>query len=72
MAVDLNECLKALRLPAVRDCYQDMADTARMESHSYEQYLKDHHNTATMFQTGEINTGSFRGGGAVKVNSSGP
>ena len=41
MAVDLNECLKALRLPAVRDCYQDMADTARMESHSYEQYLKE-------------------------------
>ncbi len=32
-----------------------------------EQYRKDHHNTATMFQTGEINTGSFRGGGAMKV-----
>jgi len=31
------------------------------------QYLGDHHNTATMFQTGEINTASFRGGGAVKV-----
>ena len=31
------------------------------------QYLKDHHNTATMFQTGEINTASFRGGGAVKL-----
>ena len=26
------------------------------------QYAPDHHNTATMFQTGEINTGSFRGG----------
>ncbi len=31
------------------------------------QYLPDHHNTETMFQTGEINTGSFRGGGALKV-----
>jgi hydrazine synthase alpha subunit-like protein/WD40 repeat protein len=31
------------------------------------QYLRDHHNTATMFQTGEINTASFRGGGAVKI-----
>ena len=31
------------------------------------QYRKDHHNTATMFQTGEINTGSFVGGGAIKT-----
>lgn len=31
------------------------------------QYLPDHHNTETMFQNGEINTGSFRGGGAMKV-----
>jgi hypothetical protein len=31
------------------------------------QYQPDHHNTATMFQTGEINTGSFRGGGALKT-----
>ena len=31
------------------------------------QYRPDHHNTETMFQTGEINTGSFRGGGAMKV-----
>ena len=41
MAVDLRECLKALRLPTVRDCYEDMAETARMESHSYEQYLAE-------------------------------
>ena len=26
------------------------------------QYKSDHHNTATMFQTGEINTGGFEGG----------
>ena len=32
-----------------------------------EQYRNDHHNTATMFQTGEINTGSFRGHGALKA-----
>ncbi len=31
------------------------------------QYLPDHHNTATIFQTGEVNTTSFRGGGAMKV-----
>ncbi|MGM0486761.1 MAG: hypothetical protein ACQESR_08365 [Planctomycetota bacterium] len=31
------------------------------------QYRKDHHNTATMFQTGEINTASFEGGGAIKT-----
>jgi hypothetical protein len=31
------------------------------------QYRKDHHNTATMFQTGEINTRSFEGGGAIKT-----
>ena len=31
------------------------------------QYLNDHHNTATMFQTDEINTAKFRGPGAMKV-----
>jgi len=31
------------------------------------QYKSDHHNTATMFKTGEINTRSFRGGGALKT-----
>jgi len=31
------------------------------------QYRGDHHNTATMFQTGEINEGSFAGPGAIKV-----
>ena len=31
------------------------------------QYLPDHHNTATIFQTGEVNTLSFRGGSALKV-----
>jgi hypothetical protein len=32
-----------------------------------QQYKSDHHNTATMFKTGEINTSSFRGGGALKM-----
>ncbi|MCL2117385.1 MAG: hypothetical protein FWH27_03050 [Planctomycetaceae bacterium] len=32
-----------------------------------EQYVPDHHNTETMFQTDEINTGSFRGGGSLRV-----
>jgi len=31
------------------------------------QYPSDHHNTATMFQTGEINTGKFSGPGAIKM-----
>ncbi len=31
------------------------------------QYKSDHHNTATMFVTGEINTSSFTGGGALKT-----
>ena len=31
------------------------------------QYRADHHNTETMFQTGEINTGSFQGGGSIKT-----
>jgi len=36
------------------------------------QYRPDHHNTETMFQTGEINTGSFEGGGALKSIELGP
>ncbi len=31
------------------------------------QYPSDHHNTATMFQTGEINTGKFHGPSAIKI-----
>ena len=32
-----------------------------------QQYRPDHHNTETMFQTGEINTASFTGGSALKT-----
>ena len=31
------------------------------------QYRNDHHNTATMFQNGEVNEGSFAGGSAMKI-----
>ncbi len=31
------------------------------------QYKPDHHNTETLFQTGEINTGSFEGGGSLRL-----
>lgn len=31
------------------------------------QYAPDHHSTETMFQTGEINTGKFHGGGVIKT-----
>lgn len=32
-----------------------------------EQYSRDHHNTATIFQKGEINQASFKGGAALKA-----
>jgi hypothetical protein len=31
------------------------------------QYKSDHHNTATIFQNGEVNTSSYQGGGAIKT-----
>lgn len=31
------------------------------------QYASDHHNTATLFQTGEINTQKFKGGSSIRV-----
>ncbi|MCP5536670.1 MAG: hypothetical protein H7A51_10645 [Akkermansiaceae bacterium] len=31
------------------------------------QYLPDHHNTETVFQTGELNTGKYRPGGPLKA-----
>lgn len=31
------------------------------------QYAHDHHNTATLFQVGEINTDSFEGGSALRI-----
>ena len=31
------------------------------------QFAKDHHNTETFFQVGEINTNSYRGGSALKI-----
>ena len=31
--------LKELYLPAIRECYHEQAETARLESFSYEQYL---------------------------------
>ena len=34
---------------------------------THSQYQPDHHNTETMFQTGEINTAKFKGGGALRV-----
>ena len=34
---------------------------------THHQYKADHHNTETMFQTGEINTGKFQGGGALRA-----
>ena len=39
MTAKLIDCLRELRLPAVRDSYQQQADQARREDCSYEQYL---------------------------------
>ena len=36
---DVTECLKALRLPTVRECFAQQADLARQEGLTYEQYL---------------------------------
>jgi DNA replication protein DnaC len=36
---DLNRYLKELRLPAIQKCYLELADLARKESYSFEQYL---------------------------------
>jgi DNA replication protein DnaC len=38
-SVELTQYLKELRLPAIRECYRDLAEQAREEALSYEQYL---------------------------------
>ena len=39
MTTELIDCLRELRLPAVRDSYQEHAEQSRREGHSYERYL---------------------------------
>ena len=39
LSSQLFSCLKELHLPTVRECYLELADTARRESQSHEQYL---------------------------------
>jgi len=41
MAVDLSECLTSLRLPGVKAVYEELAEQARTEHYSYEQYLAE-------------------------------
>jgi DNA replication protein DnaC len=41
MTVEFQECLKSLRLPGVKDCYQEVADRARAQRYTYEQYLAE-------------------------------
>ena len=41
MSVEFQECLKSLRLPGVKDCYQEVADQARAQRYTYEQYLAE-------------------------------
>jgi len=39
LSAQLTTRLKELYLPAIRECYHEQAETARLESYSYEQYL---------------------------------
>ena len=41
MTGQFQECLKSLRLPGVKDCYQQLADQARAQRYTYEQYLAE-------------------------------
>jgi len=41
ISAQLQQSLKSLRLPAVRQCYQEVADRARAQRYSYEQYLAE-------------------------------
>jgi DNA replication protein DnaC len=41
MGIDVKERLRALRLPGVRGCYEEMAEHARREGLSYERYLEE-------------------------------
>jgi DNA replication protein DnaC len=41
MSAPFQQCLKSLRLPGVRDCYQEVADRARAQRYTYEQYLAE-------------------------------
>ncbi len=41
MSVEFQECLKSLRLPGVKDCYQELAERARAQHYTYEQYLAE-------------------------------
>lgn len=41
LSAQLTTRLKELYLPAIRECYHEQAETARLESYSYEQYLLD-------------------------------
>lgn len=37
----INQHLKELRMPTIRDCFKEQAETARKEALSYEEYLLD-------------------------------
>jgi len=80
---DLNRALandKAVEAAAVRACADGLRAFQRealmanplvsgrpMLYVVRKQYRSDHHNTATLFQAGEINAASFEGGGALKT-----
>ncbi|MBI5832945.1 MAG: hypothetical protein HZB16_11670 [Armatimonadetes bacterium] len=58
------EALAALRREALA-AHPELAHPLVFVSRA--QYRPDHHNTETMFQTNEINTGSFVGGGSLRL-----
>jgi len=71
-------CWPAGAAPAARPAAQDKAESRAVRPAQAgiavpvlyvvrHQYASDHHNTATLFQAGEINHSSFRGGSALKI-----
>ncbi|MDR2171679.1 MAG: hypothetical protein LBP59_16165 [Planctomycetaceae bacterium] len=50
-----------------RDAIQNILKKQPIIYVTREQYRPDHHNTATIFQNGEINTGSFRGNSSLRI-----
>jgi len=64
LAIALSSCTFAFAQPAPQALQGACDEMLFIER---EQYVPDHHNTATMFQVGEINESSFRGGSAMRA-----
>jgi hypothetical protein len=59
--------LRLVPLEAAEPAWPEVLTAQPIVFVARQQYAPDHHNTETMFQTGEINTPSFRGGSAIRT-----